>query len=304
MNDIWDSPPSGRWLTEESYAIWNGPIPGAPPVPPTQNLAITNNAKGEWCGINLSGVAFPTLYVFRPENPNGVSVMIFPGGGYRFLSLQGESIDIAYHLKAQGITCFFLVYRLPLEGWAERHNVPLQDAQRAMRFIRANSAHFNIDPAKLGVMGFSAGGHLAASIATRHHEQAYPMSDAWDRLSARPNFACLLFPVISLQPPVFDYGMRQSLFDPDASNETINARCPDLCVTPETPPCFLVHAFDDPLVPFGHPLRMMESLRAQNIPIEAHFFQSGGHGFDISLPEKLPAAHWPVLFCNWLRLIV
>jgi len=297
--------PSRQWLSDEIYPIWNGPSPGQPDALPAQKLVAVNGADGQFAGLLLEGVQAPSLYVFRPRNPNGSSLLILPGGGYVFLSLHGECIDLAYRLMETGTTCFLLLYRLPSEGWANSGNVPLQDAQRAMRFIRALSGHFGIDPTKLGVVGFSAGAHLAATLATRHDEASYPMNDAVDTMAARPDFVGLLFPVINLRPPGFGTGLHDdTLLGKNPTEAQFVARTPSLCVTAATSPCFIVHAMDDPQVPLEHSLEMVDALRAGNIPVEAHFFQSGGHGFDITLPERLPASHWPHLFRNWFLRIL
>ena len=294
-----------NWLTEEIFPIWNGPLPDAAPVPPQQRLTVANDQFGQFAGLAVAGVAMPMIYVFRPEKPNGTGVVIMPSGGYVLLGMQGEPIELAHQLAAEGTTCFILLYRLPSEGWSNQANVPLQDAQRAIRFIRALSGHFAIDPNRLGVVGFSAGAHLAATLASRFDEVCYPHTDPVDTLSARPSFAGLLYPVISMRPPLVDVGFNRSLFGTDTPDPALlDARSPSRCITAQTVPCFITHALDDHVVPVEHSLEMLAALRAHNIPVTAHFFQFGGHGFHITLPRCYPAAHWPVLFRSWFMGMV
>lgn len=229
-------------------------------------------------------------------------MLSLPGGGYQFLSVQNEGLDVAQNFNARGTTVFVLVYRLPGEGWANRHLVPLQDAQRAMRFIRARAADFNIDPARLGVIGFSAGGHLAADLANAHGERTYAPVDAADRLSARPAFVGLVYPVTSLQPRNGRSTSGGNLLGPDLSPALVRARSPVLHVSAQTPPSFLVHSLDDPVVPLENSLDWLAACRAAKVPAEAHFFTGGGHGYGLHLPATMPGSMWPQAFALWMRM--
>jgi acetyl esterase/lipase len=222
-----------------------------------------------------------------------------PGGGYQFVSVQNEGLDVAQRFNARGTTVFVLVYRLPGEGWAEPHLVPLQDAQRAMRLIRSRAGDFRIDPARLGVVGFSAGGHLAADLAVAHSDAVYPPRDAVDRLPARPAFAGLVYPVTDL---ALGGAARMLAGGGEAPPAALVApRSPVRRVSRDTPPSFLVHAMDDPVVPLQHSLGWIAACREHGVAVEAHLFQQGGHGFGLHLPFDLAGAQWPALFDLWIR---
>jgi acetyl esterase/lipase len=248
----------------------------------------------------VRGVPDPQLHVFRPARPDGSALLSLPGGGYQFLSVQNEGLDVAQRFSALGTTVFVLTYRLPGEGWKDRHLVPLQDAQRAMRLIRARAKEFDIDPARLGVVGFSAGGHLAADLATAYAERTYANVDEADRQSARPAFAGLVYPVTSVRPR----GQSRSglgLLGPDASPALMDARSPVLHVTAQTPPSFLVHSLDDPVVPLENSLEWIAACRQAKVQVEAHLFAAGGHGYGLHLAKDLPGSSWPELFALWMR---
>ncbi|MDF0542214.1 alpha/beta hydrolase [Sphingobium sp. H39-3-25] len=247
----------------------------------------------------VTGVARPVMVVRRPERPNGSAVLVMPGGGYGFLSYDNEGTSQAAWLNARGVTAFILLYRLPAEGWHRHEDVPLQDAQRAMRLIRAGAQRFSIKPDRIGVIGFSAGGHLAGSLATRHGEQVYAPVDATDRLPARPDVAGLIYPVISLEAPFTHGGSRDMLLGDGASTEMRRARSVELRVDAATPPTFLVHAADDGLVPVANSIAMFQSLQAAKRPAAMHLFEDGGHGFGVRLPQTMQAAAWPRLFATF-----
>lgn len=249
----------------------------------------------------LRGVSRAEVHVFRPAKADGSAILSLPGGGYGFLSVQNEGIDVAQHFNALGTTVFVLVYRLPGEGWDDRHLVPLQDAQRAMRLIRSRAAEFRIDPARLGVIGFSAGGHLGADLAVAYEERVYAPVDQADAFLARPAFAGLIYPVISVGPRTGESRSGVGLLGPSASSAIIDARSPVLRVDGKTPPCFLVHSIDDPVVPVENSLEWIAACRAANVPVEAHLFQSGGHGYGLHLAKNMPGSAWPDLFASWMR---
>jgi acetyl esterase/lipase len=288
------------WPPQERFPLWPAGAPGAPATPIAPNWTMNGpaNARELW----IRGVPFPEVHVFRPARPDGSSILSLPGGGYFFLSVQNEGIDVAQHFNALGTTVFVLTYRLPGEGWANRHLVALQDVQRAMRLIRANAARYRIDPARLGVLGFSAGGHLAADIATAYDERAYAPVDAADSLSARPAFAGLVYPVTSLRPRPGGGGSMRGLLGDNPPAAQVAARSPVQHVTRETPPSFLVHAMDDPVVPIENTLDWIAACRTHNVPVESHIFTEGGHGFGLHLAENLPGSRWPDLFARWMRL--
>jgi acetyl esterase/lipase len=292
-------PDAPAWPAQERIRLWPGKPPGAPARLPTPDPTM-NGVKGSrelW----LRGVATPEVHVFRPARPDGSAILSLPGGGYGFLSVQNEGLDVAQRFNAGGTTVFVLAYRLPGEAWADRHLVPLQDAQRAMRLIRDGAASFRIDPARLGVIGFSAGGHLAADLAVAHGERSYAPVDQADRLPARPAFAGLIYPVVSLRSHATHRGSMENLLGPSAPDALIDRRSPLLRVGADTPPSFLVHAVDDSTVAVENSLDWLAACRAAKVPAEAHIFAEGGHGFGLHLAPHLPGSRWPELFALWMR---
>lgn len=281
-----------RWNAAEVIPLW----PGAPPNggfarQPERPDAIPNF---------ITNVAMPELRVFRPEQPNGRSLLSIPGGAYRFVSIANEGVDVAAAMTAKGYTVFVLVYRLPGEGWSGREDVPLQDAQRAVRLIRAQSARYGLDAGKLYAVGFSAGGHLGATLATGFAEPVYAPADAADALSARPAGVGLIYPVISHVPGIGHAESSRLLLGENPSSELVAKRSPALHVSAETPPVFLMHAIDDPAVPVENSFLMIDALRAAGRPVEAHLFEEGGHGFGLGAPG-LPVSEWIELFAAWIE---
>lgn len=249
----------------------------------------------------LRGIPVPELHVFRSPRPDGSALLALPGGGYGFLSVQNEGLDVAQRFVGRGTSVFVLTYRLPGEGWADRELVPLQDAQRAVRIIRARAAEFEVDAGRLGVIGFSAGGHLAADLATAHSESTYKAIDAADRESARPDFVALVYAVTSLRARIGHAGSSEMLLGPNAAAAATDARSPVLHVTSASPPSFLVHAIDDTVVPVENSLDWLAVCRTHGLAAEAHLFQKGGHGFGLHLPPELPGSRWPDLLALWMK---
>lgn len=291
-------PDAPAWPSREVYRIWPGKQPGALATLPTPNP--TMNGRSGRRQLWIRGVAYAELHVFRPAVPDGSSLMSIPGGGYGFVSVQNEGLAVAQHFNALGTTVFVLVYRLPREGWGTPHLVAIQDAQRAMRFIRARATVFRIDPARLGVLGFSAGGHLAGDLVVSHADSLYAPIDAADQLSARPAFTGLVYPVTSLISPSGDRRLSGMLM-PGLPDPILEGRSPVRRVTPDVPPSFLVHAFDDPLVPMQQSLDWIAACQAVKRPVEAHLVAVGGHGFGLGLPKDTSGSAWPDLFARWIR---
>jgi acetyl esterase/lipase len=216
-----------------------------------------------------------------------------------FVSVQNEGADFAAKLNERGYTVFVLVYRLPAEGWQQGEDVPLQDAQRAVRVIRANAARWAIDPRTLAVVGFSAGGHLAATLATDFAQPVYAAVDAADAGSARPFAAALIYPVVTMSLPGTHAVSRELLLGPNPSATQVARRSAQLHVGADTPPLFLVHALDDPAVPVTNSIDLLAPMRAANRPVEAHLLQEGGHAFASGYPGS-PTATWIGTFDAWL----
>ena len=291
-------PNAPSWPSKERFPLWPGTPPGAPhPLPrPAWNMFADPNYPQLW----IKGIAAPEVNVFRPALADGSSILVIPGGGYEFLAIQNEGLHPAEFFNARGTTVFVLSYRLPGEGWANRALVPLSDAQRAMRLIRSRAGELKIDPNRVGVMGFSAGGHLAADLTVSHDQPAYAPIDAVDRLSARPAFSALIYPVATLQP--FTHaGSRDTLLGPNPQATLLHARSPELHINAATPPSFLVHSFDDTTVPIDNSLAWIAAARAAKSSVEAHLIAQGGHGFGLHLPPSNPGSRWPDLFALWMR---
>jgi len=284
----------------ETIVLWPGTPPGGKGVHLVRKVVeAPGNADPAWHNRFITGIGTPTLTVFRPKQPDGSAMLVIPGGGYGVVVCDNEGADVARRLCASGVTVFVLQYRLPAEGWANAADVPLQDAQRAMRLIRADAVRFGIDPGRMGVIGFSAGGHIAVSLITRSDAAVYAPQDGADALPARPVFAGLVYPVITMLEGTHG-GSRLNLLGPYPSPETMTAYSCERHVTERTPPCFLILAADDDVVPYQpNGIAMFDALRAAKVPTELHVFQSGGHGFGI-IPAKgrLPSS-WPDLFLHW-----
>lgn len=280
----------------EEMALWPGVPPGSPSPLPRR---VVEQAGSPDAAVTVTGM--PTLSVRRPARANGAAVLILPGGGYEMLAWGNEGEEQARWLTALGVTCFILAYRLPGEAPAHRSRVPLADAQRAVRVIRARARAFGIDPARVAVLGFSAGGHLAGSLATRFAERVYAAIDAADRLSARPALAGLIYPVVTMAAGITHPGSRAALLGASPLPDAVRAASVDKRVSAETPPVFLVHARDDGIVPFANSVLLYRAMRAGKHSVAFHGFEVGGHGFGVRLPAGVPAARWPELFAGFAR---
>lgn len=287
-------PGAPLWPPKERFALWPGTPPGAPRPLPRPGWQMYPDGPQLW----ITGIAVPEVNVFRPALSDGSALLVIPGGSYTFLSIQNEGLHPAERFNAERTTVFVLSYRLPDEGWANRSTVPL--AQRAMRLIRARAAEFRIDPNRLGVLGFSAGGHLAADLTVSYDQPVYSPVDAADRLSAKPAFTGLIYPVATFQS--FTHGdSRDHLLGANAPPALLAARSPERHVNAATPPSFVVHAFDDGLVPVDNSLAWIAAAKAAKAPVEAHLLAEGGHGFGLHLPPSNPGSRWPDLFALWMR---
>lgn len=247
------------------------------------------------------GVTQPRLTVFEPETPNGAAILLIPGGGYRWVVLDKEGYECAERFAADGYTVFVMVYRLPGEGHEAGADASLQDAQRAIRLIRARADEFALEPDRIGVMGFSAGGHLAGSLTTRFDAATYDALDEVDAHSARPDFSVLVYPVASMRDPIVHEGSRARLLGEGASDADLQAAYSiDESARTDAPPTFILHAVDDLSVPVENALRTFESFRAVGTPVEMHLFESGGHGFGLRYAVGRPVETWPDLVSAWM----
>ncbi|WP_445749752.1 alpha/beta hydrolase [Polaribacter sp.] len=246
----------------------------------------------------IGKVSIPTLTVFIPKKPNGTSVIICPGGGYQFLAINKEGYKTAEWFNSMGITAFVLKYRLPTDEIMENKNIgPLQDAQESVRYIRRNAEKWNLNPDKIGILGYSAGGHLAASLSTKYNENVYQTLDS---VSAKPNFSLLIYPVISMTNDITHKGSRNNLLGKPASDELIEQFSTEKHVNPKTPPTFLVHAIDDKAVVIENSINYFLALRKHKVISEMHLYQKGGHGF--GLGKEATSEFWTSHCEKWLQL--
>lgn len=260
--------------------------PGKPPGETTELPPEADTSKpgvGLIAGkplIRLGNVSTPTLSVFLPpaDKRNGAAIVICPGGGYSILAFDLEGTEIAEWFNNRGVTCFVLKYRVPKRpDQSPKSLAALQDGQRAMSVVRSRASEWNVDPARIGILGFSAGGNLAAMTSMHFDERRYPAVDAADEVSRRPDFSVLLYPAYL------------------AENDKLH---PDVKITKDTPPAFLVHAGDDRVSPINSALYYV-GLKQAGVPAELHIYASGGHGYGLRPTEK-PVTSWPERCADWM----
>jgi acetyl esterase/lipase len=282
---------------QEIKLLWpNGNIP---------NYKKTNEVeKRDTTGIvRISLVQQPAFEIYLPskQSATGQAIVVCPGGGYSILAYDWEGTDIAKWLNANGIAAIVLKYRLP----NSKNNVdpklsPLLDAQRAIRTVRANADKWNIKKDKIGIIGFSAGGHLASTAGT-HFDKGNPnATDSIDRQSSRPDFMVLMYPVITMLRQSMHQGSRNNLIGANADSATTKYYSNELQVTKETPPTFLVHASDDKTVPVENSIIFYQALIANNIPAEMHIYPYGGHGFGLAIGKGYLSS-WTDRCIDWLK---
>ena len=272
--------------SEESAVLplWSGPVPGT--------LGDKDTDK-------------PTLTVFLPDPSQctGAAVVVCPGGGYSHLAFDYEGLVIAQWLREKGVAAFVLKYRLPANGY--RHPIPLMDAQRAIRLVRSKAQQWDIDPNRIGIMGFSAGGHLASTAGTHFNNPVKiedQETDEIDAVACRPDFMILVYPVISMQDSITHADSKANLLGENPSQERIDFLSNEKQITKDTPPTFLVHADDDKGVLPENSILFYEGLRRAGVPAEMHIYLKGGHGFGIR-PSAGPTSRWIDLCFLWMRQI-
>jgi acetyl esterase/lipase len=279
-------------------------VSGLAQVPSPQNPPAGPQEIPLWAGVAPGALGSedadkPTITAYRadPRRASGTAVIVAPGGSYRALSMDNEGRQEAYWFNAMGVTAFVLKYRL---GPRYHHPVELGDAQRAIRMVRARAPEFGVAPDRIGMMGFSAGGHLAATAGT-HFDGGKPgAADPIDRASSRPDFLILCYAVISFQPAIRHAGSLASLLGDSPDPALIEELSNELHVTPQTPPTFLFHTTADTAVPAENSVRFYLALRQAKIPAEMHVFENGPHGVGMALGDPALSA-WPTLLANWLR---
>jgi len=275
--------------------LYPGKIPGAKAIPAAYKELQTLN-KGKVTG--LSKVFHPTLAIYQPAKgkSNGTAVIICPGGGYSHLAIGHEGEGVALSFAKIGVTAFVLKYRLPEDSIMEDKSfAPLQDAEQAIYTVRKNAAKWGVDPAKVGIMGFSAGGHLASTLTVHYMDSKIANPE---KISLRPDFAVLIYPVISfLSSP--HVGSMHNLIGKDGSQAQKEYFSNEMGVNANTPPSFLVHANDDDAVPVENSILFNQALVKNKVPVETHLYQSGGHGF--GLHNKTTADEWFARLENWMK---
>jgi acetyl esterase/lipase len=274
--------------------LWSTAIPGAINSDNYKEIPVLEN--GIVTGV--SKVTTPTLTVFVPEKPNGTAIVICPGGGYGYLAINKEGFKVAKWLNTLGITAFVLKYRLPSELIMQDKTIgALQDAQESMRFIRRNAAKWNINAEKVGVIGFSAGGHLASTLSTHYKEDVYKVTDS---ISAKPDFSILIYPVISMEEHTTHKGSRNNLLGATPSAALIEKYSNEKQIDAMTPPTYIVHAVDDKSVPIENSINYFLALKNNKVPSEIHFYEKGLHGF--GLGNNGTSKKWTIQCEEWLRV--
>jgi acetyl esterase/lipase len=253
--------------------------------------------------LRISKVQQPTIEVYLPAKANatGKAVLIFPGGGYQILAYDWEGTDVAKLLNARGIAGIVVKYRLPTsDSLIDKHKVPLIDAQRSIRLVRSMAGHWNIDPHQIGIIGFSAGGHLASTLGTHFDEQVYEKQDSSDPVSARPDFMALVYPVITFSETAVYSGSKKALLGEDPGSGLVEHYSNELQVTKDTPPTILFHASDDTGVPPENSLLFFQALRKNEVPAALHIYPRGGHGFSLA-PEDHYLRGWTDQLTDWIE---
>ncbi|MCD0468880.1 alpha/beta hydrolase [Flavobacterium sp. JAS] len=274
--------------------LWSK-IPGEIKATDYTEKELIENAKVQ----STSQVTIPTLSIFLPKEKKTIqsAVIILPGGGYQHLAIDKEGTKVAQWFNSLGIAAFVLKYRLPNDLIMKNKNIgPLQDAQEAVRYVRQNAAKWNIDPNKIGVLGFSAGGHLASTIATHYDDKIYETNS---KVSARPDFSLLIYPVISMQNDITHKGSQTSLLGNNPSQELIDSFSNEKKVTAQTPPTFLIHATDDTVVLPENSINYYLALKNNGVSAEMHIYEKGGHGFGLGVNDT--SKYWTRDLEEWLK---
>jgi acetyl esterase/lipase len=267
---------------------------GVPNSKPTPAAYVEVTDKNSW----ISKVSIPTITPYLPEKgaANGAAIIVFPGGGYGGLANKHEGTDIAKAFNSIGVTAFLVKYRLPTdEIMVDKTIGPLQDAQRAIQIVRQGASIWGVDPNRIGIIGFSAGGHLASTAGT-HFDKV--VIDNKDNISVRPDFMMLIYPVITFGPKAHT-GSRDNLIGKNPSQVLLDLYSNEKQVTPNTPPTFLIHAQDDTTVPVENSLMMYEALTNAKVKVEMHLFQNGGHGF--GMPNPTTKEKWFDWAAAWME---
>ena len=282
-------------FAQKEFSIYEGPVPNA--LPCNKEESVSKNATGK---IVIANVTSPTVTVFNPakQDANKTAIIVCPGGGYARLASEHEGNEVAEAFNKIGVTVFVLKYRLPFDScMTNKEMVPLQDLQQTIKLVRDRAAGFDINPAMLGVIGFSAGGHLVSTGITKFSESYIENTS---NTSLRPDFAILGYPVISMDSVICHKGSRDNLLGKKPSAAKLNLFSSEMQVTAQTPPTFLVHASDDKSVPVENSIRFYQALIKNKVNAELHIYQNGGHGFGLHNATSTDA--WFERATNWMRV--
>lgn len=270
--------------------LWPAGLPEAAPAG-LQQTFVQRSAVANVSDRSLQGVTAPFLDVYVPNGrATGSAIVLCPGGGYRYMAWDKEGEDLARWFAARGVLAAVLAYRLPLDGWNSGLDAPLADLQRAVRVLRQQASELALDPQRVAVMGFSAGGHLVTNLGASFARQVYAPRDAADALSARPALVGGLYVAVKLDE------IGRELLGPATPSQVLALHSPHLQVGADAPPHFLLHAEDDPLVDPSHALALRAALRSRGVAVETHLHAKGGHGFGIRNTQGLPVDGWPDRF--------
>ncbi|KUO56472.1 MAG: xylanase [Sphingomonadales bacterium BRH_c3] len=284
-----------RAMEQEEIPLWPGRPPGRGGPTGPEKVGGPGSGYGA-----VSNISVPRMRVYRPLRPNGSAVLVCGGGGYFRIQLWKESTPAAQWLQERGFTVFELIYRLPNDGWDA--GAPFADAQRAMKIIRSRAKEFGLRTDRIGVMGFSAGGHLAGFTALQPERTFYQGADQYEKVSSRPDFSVLLFPVVSLREPFDNTRTRREIIGREPSMDAQREWSLDTHASAEAPPTIIFSAADDPITPPAHGITLFEALRAKGAPAELHIFSEGGHGWGVGTPDQI-ISQWPSLFAKWFNTI-
>ena len=288
--------------TRDVIPLWPGSGVGPGSENSPAKLTVTERSQvAFWPDRIVTGITKPNLTAFVPDKPNGAAVIVAPGGAYMRIVLDKEAAEMARWLNPYGVTVFLMQYRLPAEGHVNGKDVPLQDAQRAVRVLRQNAGEWGLDPNRIGMLGASAAGHMAANLGANFSRKVYEPVDETDKLSARPDFLILLYPVIKMDAKLTHMDTRTQLLGKDPSEALIKAYSPDLNVTRDSPKTFVVLANDDSAVPPQNGIAYYDALKRVGVSAELHVFPEGDHGFGIRDTRQLPVSAWPNLAAEWLK---
>ncbi len=281
-------------FSQKTIPLYKGAIPNAKETADEETGQYIEDSV-----YNISKISRPTLTIYLPakEKANGTAVIVCPGGGYWVVSAHHEGVDVAKRFNEMGIAAFVLKYRLPDEKYMNNKEiVPLQDAQRAIQIVRSNAKKFHINKDRIGILGFSAGAHLAATAGT-HFQTSYISNKK--KINLRPDFMILVYPVISFTDSIGHVGSRYRLIGKNPSEKKIKEYSNELQVTSSTPPAFLVHAKDDNAVPVKNSLAFAAALKKNKVPVEIYLYEKGGHGFGMN--NKTSKVKWMDLVEEWIR---